>query len=46
MNRIRQIINLDSENKMVSKEALLVISKATEAFVKDLGGVVAQIAKA
>ena len=45
MNRIRQIINMDPENKMVSKEALLVISKATEAFVKDLGGVVAQIAK-
>lgn len=30
---------------MVSKEALLVIAKATESFVQDLGGVCAQIAK-
>ena len=45
VNRIRQIINLDSESKLISKEALLVIAKATEAFVQDLGGVCAQIAK-
>lgn len=45
VNRIRQIINLDSASQMISKEALLVISKATEAFVQDLGGVCGQIAK-
>ena len=33
VNRIRNIINLDPDNKMVSKEALLVIGKATEAFM-------------
>ena len=45
VNRIRNIINLDPDTKMVSKEALLVIGKATEAFMQDLGGVCAQIAK-
>ena len=44
-NKIRQIINMDPESKMVSKEALVVIAKATEAFVRDLGGVCAQISK-
>ena len=29
-NRIRQIINLDSESAMITKEALMVIGKATE----------------
>jgi len=33
VNKIRQIINLDPDSTMVSKEALLVIGKATEAFV-------------
>ena len=33
VNRIRQIINLDPESQMITKEALLVIGKATEAFV-------------
>jgi len=41
VNRIRQIINLDPDSAMFSKEALMVVSKATEAFVKDLGGVCA-----
>ena len=45
VNRIRQIINLDPESQMITKEALMVICKATEAFVQDLGGVCAQIAK-
>ena len=45
MNRVRQIINLDPESTMVNKEALLVISKATESFIQDLGGTIAQIAK-
>ena len=33
LNRIRQICNLDPESQMISKEALMVIGKATEAFV-------------
>ncbi len=33
MNRVRQIINLDPESGMVTKEALLLIAKATEMFV-------------
>ena len=41
MNRVRQIINLDPESTMVNKEALLVISKATESFIQDLGGTIA-----
>ena len=45
VNRIRNIINLDPENKLVSKEALNLITKATESFVQDLGGVCAHIAK-
>lgn len=45
MNRIRQIINLDPDSIMFNKESLVVTSKATEAFIQDLGGVCAQIAK-
>jgi len=33
LNRVRQIINLDPESGMVTKEALLLISKATEFFI-------------
>ena len=45
LSRVRQIINTDPECGMVTKEALLLISKATEFFVQDLAGVCAQIAK-
>ena len=45
MNRIRTIINLDEDSQMISKEALVLITKATELFVQDFGGVCAQIAK-
>jgi len=45
-NRIRHIMNLDPDSQMVQKQALLVIGKATEAFIRDLGGVCAQYAKA
>ena len=45
MSRIRTIINLDEDSQMVSKEALVLITKATELFVQDLGGLTAQIAK-
>ena len=33
MSRIRTIINLDEDSQMVSKEALVLITKATELFV-------------
>ena len=41
LSRVRQIINTDPECGMVTKEALLLISKATEFFVQDLAGVCA-----
>ena len=45
LNRIRSIINLDKESPMISKDALLLISKATEMFIQDLAGVNAINAK-
>ncbi len=33
LSRVRQIINQDPESGMITKEALLLISKATELFV-------------
>ena len=45
LNRVRQLINQDPESGMVTKEALLLITKATEFFVQDLAGVCAQVAK-
>ena len=48
LNRVRQVIQLDPENlggKQVSKEALVLITKATEIFLADLSGVCAQLAK-
>ena len=44
-NKVRAIINLDDESGVYSKEALVLITKATEMFVNDLSGVCAQIAK-
>ena len=44
-SRVRQIINLDEETGMVTKEALVLITKATELFIHDLGGYCAQTAK-
>lgn len=41
LNRVRQIINLDEDSTMLTKEALVLMAKATEMFVQDLGGVVA-----
>lgn len=41
INRVRQIINEDDELGIVSKEALVLIAKATEMFVGDLAGVCA-----
>jgi histone H3/H4 len=46
MNRVRQICQLDTEDyTLVSKQALVLITKATELFVQDLAGVCGQIAK-
>ncbi len=46
MNKIRQICQLDQEDyTLVSKQALVLITKATELFVQDLAGVCGQIAK-
>lgn len=40
MNRVRQICQLDQEDyTLVSKQALVLITKATELFVQDLAGV-------
>ena len=45
LNRVRQIINLDDESTMFTKEALVLVAKSTEMFVMDLSGMCAQIAK-
>ena len=45
LNKVRTIINLDDESGIYSKEALVLITKATEMFVNNLTGVCAQIAK-
>jgi len=45
MSRARQIINYDDESVMISKEALVLITKATEFFIQDLAGVNAINAK-
>lgn len=39
MNRIRQILQKDEDYTLVSKQALVLITKATEMFVQDLAGV-------
>jgi len=36
---------MDDDNQNVSKEALVLMTKATELFIQDFGGVCAQIAK-
>lgn len=46
VSRIRQICQKDTEDyTLVSKQALVVLTKATELFVQDLAGVCGQIAK-
>lgn len=46
MNRIRQLCQRDhDEGTLISKQALVLITKATELFVQDLAGVCGQIAK-
>ena len=42
MGKVRQVINLDPEiNVNFQKESLVLMTKATEAFMSDLGGVLA-----
>ena len=36
MGRVRQVCALDDDFRLISKEALLLITKATEMFVTDL----------
>ena len=37
-NKVRQICALDDEYRLISKEAVLLLTKATEMFVDDLAG--------
>ena len=45
MNKIRQIVMKDDEYSLMSKKAMVLLTKATELFIQDLGGVCGQIAK-
>jgi hypothetical protein len=45
LSRVRSIILKDEEYSLINKQALVVITKATELFVQDLAGVCGQIAK-
>ena len=45
MNRVRQLAQKDEEHKMLSKESLVLITKATEMFIKDLSAVCGNLAK-
>ena len=38
LNRVRQVCTLDDEFRLISKDALLLITKAAELFVTDLAG--------
>ena len=44
-SRVRQVCALDDQFKLISKEALLLITKATELFVTDLAGTAGKVAK-
>ena len=45
ISRVRQVCAQDDEMRLISKEALLLITKATEIFVTDLAGTCGRIAK-
>lgn len=45
LNRIRQIAQKDDEYRLVDKKAMILLAKATEMFVQDMGGICGQIAK-
>ena len=38
MSKVRQVCTLDDEYRLIQKDALLLITKATEMFVTDLAG--------
>ena len=44
-SRVRQICQMDDDYRLVNKDALLLITKATELFVTDLAGTCGRIAK-
>lgn len=44
-SRVRQVCALDDQFKLISKDALLLITKATELFVTDLAGTAGKVAK-
>lgn len=44
-SRVRQVCALDDEFRLVSKEALLLITKATEMFITDLAGTAGGVAR-
>ena len=45
LSRVRSIILKDEDYSLINKQALVVLTKATELFVQDLAGVCGQIAK-
>jgi histone H3/H4 len=45
MSRVRQVCALDDEFKLINKDALLLITKATELFVTDLAGTAGKVAR-
>lgn len=44
-SRVRQVCALDDQFKLISKDALLLITKATELFVTDLAGTSGKVAR-
>jgi histone H3/H4 len=45
LNKIRTIAQKDDEYMLMSKQASVLVAKATELFLQDLGGVCGQIAR-
>lgn len=45
LTRVRQVCALDDEFRLISKDALLLITKATELFVTDLAGTSGRVAR-
>ena len=43
--RVRQVCALDDDFRLISKDALLLITKATEMFVTDLAGTCGRVAR-
>ena len=45
LSKVRQVCTLDDQFKLISKDALLLITKATELFVADLAGTAGKVAR-